>query len=640
MVQPVAQPRHAVQRSGFANPLTLDIKVTNQSFVHVYADDDLLTLGVDYTIDGLGDPNGIEITIIDVDDPGAYPDTLTFAAVFMPLVEQNADLSAGGRFGIAFEEAIDAIVRQSLSFDDRLRRSLILPPTYSGTEQVQFPLPEPGRVLVGNATSTGYESGPTVPEISGIVGITDQINIVAEIADEIVDLAPYTAQMVLLGPVAGAIGQLGPVAGAISILAPLDDELVALAAIAAQILAVGDNIGAVVAVNGALTAVNTVSANIAAVSTTAANIAAIIAAPAQASAAAASAAAAAASALSINPLVLKMDARENLFVNSSMQDSPENGMTLGTVNGFFAAEMFALYFSASTAAMSVQLVATRTLSGSDRAVEFKTTTAKASLGVNDYVTLTTIIEGSRPEWKAAAFGTATATPLVLRKEVVLPAGLYHWRFSNSAGNLNCVVPFTVSAGEANTRVVKTITVPACTTGTWLFGDGDKGLVCELVLAAGSSLTGGTASTWGATVRFAATTQFNILSSTANVARLADVGLKNDPDATAVYGLFRVGEKHALYRSERYYYKRTGREVEGVSDIPVGGTGVYLFYQHPSRMAKTPTAVKSGTWAVSNVGQPTLNDLSEYGLLIIASATASGLGAFFPDTGSMQINARL
>lgn len=230
--------------------------------------------------------------------------------------------------------------------------------------------------------------------------------------------------------------------------------------------------------------------------------------------------------------LMDANARPSLIVNGNFQMSQENGTTLGTANNFYFADQFFLSFTAATAAMSVQLLTSvRTLSGNDRVGEFKTTTAKASLGATDFVTLSTVIEGSRPEWKAAAFGTAGAKPFVYRFEFTGPAGLYHMHFQNSAGNRHCAVPFTVTAPEANVATVRTLVIPADTTGTWLFGDGDKGLVCDLVLAAGATLTGGTASTWGATARLAATTQFNILSSTSNVARIADVGLKNDPDAT-------------------------------------------------------------------------------------------------------------
>lgn len=240
----------------------------------------------------------------------------------------------------------------------------------------------------------------------------------------------------------------------------------------------------------------------------------------------------------------------NLWVNPDFSLSQENGNTLGTSSGFFPADQIALYFLASTAAMSVQRVQVRSLANSLNQIEFKTTTAKISLGANDFVTLTQPIEGS--SFAEAGFGTANAKPYAFRFQFTGPAGTYHWHFANSAANRHCSVPFVVAGGEANTAVVKEIVVPADTGGTWLTADGVIGLTAELVLAAGATLTGGTASTWGGTFYLAASANFNTLGSTANVVRLGDVGLKKD-EAAAGYGAWTAGTD-AVYRGERYYQK--------------------------------------------------------------------------------------
>lgn len=281
----------------------------------------------------------------------------------------------------------------------------------------------------------------------------------------------------------------------------------------------------------------------------------------------------------------RIDVRRNLWVNGSFKDSQENGNTLGTTNGYYPADQIALFFVASAAAMSVQRVQARTLANASDQIEFKTTTAKASLAAGDYVTLTQNIEGS--SFAESGFGTANAKPYVHRFQVTLPAGTYHWHFSNSAGNRHCAVPFTIAAGEANSPVVKEVVVPADTSGTWLTADGVIGLTAELVLAVGSTRVGGTASTWSGTTYFAATTQFNILGSTSNVARLADVGTKIDPDATGVYGQYEVGETDAVYRPERYYLRLYAPPLRGW----FSGSGAgRLAMPVPVAMAKAPATV--------------------------------------------------
>lgn len=321
----------------------------------------------------------------------------------------------------------------------------------------------------------------------------------------------------------------------------------------------------------------------------------------------------------------------NLFVNGSFSVSQENGNTLGTTNGYYPADQIALYFTAATAAMSVQRVQVRTLANALDQIEFKTTTAKAVLDANDFVTLTQNIEGS--SFAAAGFGTAAAVPLVLRAEVNLPAGTYHFHFANSANNRHCAVPFTIAPGEANTAVVKEIVVPPDTTGTWLTADGVIGITCDLVLAAGSGLTGGAASTWGSTAYLAASTQKNILDSTANVARLADIGLRLDPDATGVYGQYEVGDVSAAWKPNRYW--RT-LNVDMNFYMNAGGTNTQTVSFED--MSKTPTASVLASGATSNVTSTILTPKSRTSIEVGAVATA--LGNTSVTNRVLSLNARL
>lgn len=282
----------------------------------------------------------------------------------------------------------------------------------------------------------------------------------------------------------------------------------------------------------------------------------------------------------------------NLYVNGSFTDSQERGDTLGTTSGYYPADQIALFFTAATAAMSVQRVQVRSLANALNQIEFKTTTAKAVLGANDFATLTQNIEGS--SIAAAGWGTAAAIPMVMRFQFSGPAGLYHVHVTNSAANRHCSIPFTATG----TAAVYEVVIPADTGGTWLTADGVIGATVDIVLAAGSSLTGGAASTWGATAFLAASTQVNVLSSTANVVRLADVGVKFDPAATGVYGAYRVGETDAVYRSERYVEAL----VSGADTVAIGSgtnsasTLSQIFLPYTAK-CKVPTAQVVGTLSI-------------------------------------------
>ncbi len=163
MTQPTKEPTHTVLRAGFANPLTLDMLVTDETFVKVYVDDVLLP-DTEYSVSGVDDPNGIEITITDGEDPDFYPEALNISAVFDPPISQPDDLSAGGRFGLAYENAIDAIVRIILSIKGKLDRTLKVP--YGIPGDIVLPSPVPGATFMWNEDGDGFVTGPTAVQVA------------------------------------------------------------------------------------------------------------------------------------------------------------------------------------------------------------------------------------------------------------------------------------------------------------------------------------------------------------------------------------------------------------------------------------------------------------------------------------------
>lgn len=124
MTQAVVQVRNIVARSGFANPLTLEVLVTDEDYLKVYADTTLLDNGPDYTITGIGDPNGISIEIIGAEDVDEYVGVITFTALYDPPLDQQGSLAAGGVLGRAFESALDQQNRRLQALGDRVERSL------------------------------------------------------------------------------------------------------------------------------------------------------------------------------------------------------------------------------------------------------------------------------------------------------------------------------------------------------------------------------------------------------------------------------------------------------------------------------------------------------------------------------------
>lgn len=263
---------------------------------------------------------------------------------------------------------------------------------------------------------------------------------------------------------------------------------------------------------------------------------------------------------------LGVDTRRNRIVNGDMRVSQENGTSSGTANGYYPVDQWAQYRVTSAGTLTVQQVASVTPAGSPNRLRATVTVADASLAAGEYWTLTQNLEGSNVA--DFQYGGSAAKNIVLRFGFKAPAGTYAARLGNSAANRSYVALFTISAGQANTDTVQTISIAGDTTGTWLTADGVIGLTLDIVLACGSTFQGATG--WQAGNILGTSAVTNGMGTGSAVFELFDVGLKLDPDATGVYGQYEVGEVDAVYRSERYVEKTYAGNVLPGSITENGG----------------------------------------------------------------------
>jgi hypothetical protein len=254
----------------------------------------------------------------------------------------------------------------------------------------------------------------------------------------------------------------------------------------------------------------------------------------------------------LTPLGTKVDTRRNRIVNHDMRMSQENGTSSGTANGYFAADQWATYRVTSAGTITSAQVASVTPAGSPNRYRVTITTADASLAAGEYLTISQNLEGSNVV--DFQYGGANAKASVLRFGFKGPAGTYAVALHNSAANRSFVALFTVGAGEANTDTVQTISIPGDTTGTWLTADGVIGITLDIVLACGSTFQGTTG--WQAGNILGTSAVTNGMATGSAVFELFDVGLRLDPDATGVYGQYEVGYVNPVWRSERYYVRKT------------------------------------------------------------------------------------
>lgn len=147
--------RKRISGSGWTNPLQHDFLLENASYVEVYADDLLLSLGDDYTVEDVLNPAGYEVVI---NNPDLWDDIEFWTlSVVMP-VDQPADISLGGSFGARYEAALDATTRRLQYVYDLTKRSPVVDPTGDPEIVYTFPAPEPGLSLVGRTDRTGFEN--------------------------------------------------------------------------------------------------------------------------------------------------------------------------------------------------------------------------------------------------------------------------------------------------------------------------------------------------------------------------------------------------------------------------------------------------------------------------------------------------
>lgn len=253
------------------------------------------------------------------------------------------------------------------------------------------------------------------------------------------------------------------------------------------------------------------------------------------------------------------DTLSNKIVNGDMRDSLENGNTSGTTNGYFGADQWATYRVTSAGVITTQRVQSVTPAGALDRYRVTITTQDASLAAGEYLTITQPLEGSNV--RDFLYGSASAKAAVLRFGFKGPAGTYAVALHNSAANRSYVALFTITGGQANTDTVQTISITGDTTGTWLTADGVIGITLDIVLACGSTFQG--VAGWQAGNILGTSGVSNGMGTAAAVFELFDVGLKLDPNATGVYGVYNLGEIDPVYRSERY--------IVSVADYNLGFT---------------------------------------------------------------------
>jgi len=255
----------------------------------------------------------------------------------------------------------------------------------------------------------------------------------------------------------------------------------------------------------------------------------------------------------------------NRIINGDMRIDQRNDGAAVTITGggAYTLDRFRVVASGN-GAIAVQQVA-------DAPAEFynsiKCTVSTADTNLqNEEYFIAQFIEGYN--FADFNFGTANAKDVTISFWVKASvAGSYGFSIKNNGVTRTYPTSYTISAGEVNTWVKKTITIPGNTSGTWDKGAG-VGLEVHFNLGVGSTLKG-TANTWAVGNYSAATGSLDWIST--NAATFYITGLQVELGTIATpFERRSYGQELAL--CQRYYqtgnFKFWGYTLAGG---PFGGT---------------------------------------------------------------------
>lgn len=323
--------------------------------------------------------------------------------------------------------------------------------------------------------------------------------------------------------------------------------------------------------------------------------------------------------------------KKNYVANGAMMISQENGTTAGTTSGYYSADQFA-YQPSTTGTMSIGQVASPTPGGSPNRIRATVTVADAVLDAADVVYVYQPIEGLRVA--DLKFGTVAAKTVTVQFGVKAPAGTYCVTLWNAAANRSYVAEYTIAAGEANTDVVKSVTIPGDQAGTWA-NNNTAGILVLWCLMAGANYQQA-AGAWQAATKMGTANQFNFMGTNGNVFELFDVGLYEGSVAPAFQVPDYVPE---LALCHRYYWRRPYNAAAGANDHlgnlqaygPASVWGKVLDLPVEMRAAPTVSVSSASHFAPTNpVGTPmaaftSLGFVSGVKFIGIASSTNGSTG---------------
>jgi hypothetical protein len=333
---------------------------------------------------------------------------------------------------------------------------------------------------------------------------------------------------------------------------------------------------------------------------------------------------------------MKTARRANLMINGALNVSQENGNTEGvSINGYYAADQFFSNVNAAPAAYGFGRIVSANVSGSQYRLQFRVTTAKASLAAGDVASIQTRLEGLNMQdlaWVQPAFGTPMPKDAVLAFGFNGPAGTYAISIRNAALTYTFVASFTITAGQAGVDTAQVIKIPAppFSMGPWAT-DNTVGMYITFTLAAGS--TGLAPTTGWQAGNFTGVTGMSNGLAAVQSFQIWDLYFGADPDKTGVPPVFEVPDYATeLAKCLRYY------EAGNYSFIGYQAAGSTIAGSIPFLASKRATpSMTANTGSITNVTGASVSPNTSMNYSAAGTATATGVVV---STGAYKASARM
>lgn len=331
--------------------------------------------------------------------------------------------------------------------------------------------------------------------------------------------------------------------------------------------------------------------------------------------------------------------KRNYAINSAMMISQENGATSGALSGsnYYPVDEFPVAKNLATGTANTAQVASTTPGGSLNRLRVTVTAAQVTIAAGERAQIRHVIEGLRAA--DLLLGAASAKTITIQFGVKAPAGTYCIALGNNAGNRSYIAEYTITGPQANTDVVKSVTIPLDQTGTWT-PDVTGCLWVYWTLASGTTFQTA-AGAWTAGFFTGDSNQFNLFGTNGNVFELFDVGIYEGAAAP----VYQVPDYiYELALCKRYYFTLGGGSGSATllfQAVAAAASAVYswtIFYGFNMRVAPTitpvsPTATNCAAGFFSDVGCCAIQ---------LTSVAAGGMSYFFTNVapGRLTFNSRI